>query len=57
MNKIFQPFFTTKRKGTGLGLAIIKRLIEQHEGAIGVENNSDGGATFTISFPQTRNCL
>jgi signal transduction histidine kinase len=57
MTKIFQPFFTTKRKGTGLGLAIIKRLIEQHEGAIGVENNPDGGATFTISFPQTRNGL
>jgi signal transduction histidine kinase len=57
MNKIFQPFFTTKRKGTGLGLAIIKRLIEQHEGAIGVENNPNGGATFTISFPETRNGL
>jgi two-component system sensor histidine kinase AtoS len=57
MNKIFQPFFTTKRKGTGLGLAIIKRLIEQHEGAIGVENNPGGGATFTISFPETRNGL
>lgn len=57
MNKIFQPFFTTKRKGTGLGLAIIKRLIEQHEGAIEVGNNPDGGATFTISFPQTRNGL
>ncbi|SPP99907.1 putative Histidine kinase [Candidatus Sulfobium mesophilum] len=55
MNKIFQPFFTTKRKGTGLGLAIIKRLIEQHEGAIGVENNPEGGATFTVSFPETRN--
>lgn len=57
MNKIFQPFFTTKRKGTGLGLAIIKRLIEQHEGAIEVENNPGGGATFTISFPETRNGL
>jgi two-component system sensor histidine kinase AtoS len=55
MNKIFQPFFTTKRKGTGLGLAIIKRLIEQHEGSIWVENNPGGGATFTISFPETRN--
>ncbi len=56
MNKIFQPFFTTKRKGTGLGLAIIKRLIEQHEGSISVENNPEGGATFTVSFPEARNC-
>ncbi len=56
MKKIFQPFFTTKRKGTGLGLAIIKRLIEQHEGSIGVENNPQGGATFTIAFPEARNC-
>jgi len=57
MGKIFQPFYTTKRKGTGLGLAIIKRLIEQHEGMIWVENNVDGGATFTISFPEARNGL
>ncbi len=51
MDRLFQPFFTTKHHGTGLGLAIIKRLIEQHEGTITVANNPDQGAAFTISFP------
>lgn len=48
---IFKPFFTTKKKGTGLGLAICKRLIEQHNGAISVDNIPDGGVAFTITLP------
>lgn len=51
INRIFQPFFTTKPKGTGLGLAITKRLIEQHEGSISVENRQGGGVIFHIVFP------
>ena len=51
LEKIFQPFFTTKPKGTGLGLAISKQLIEQHGGTISGENNPDGGATFRIKIP------
>ncbi len=53
LEKIFNPFFTTKPQGTGLGLAITKRLIEQHHGGrIVVANNPEGkGVTFTISLP------
>lgn len=51
VDKIFQPFFTTKPKGTGLGLAITKRLVEQHGGSIHVTNNNDGGVSFTIHLP------
>jgi len=51
IDKIFQPFFTTKAKGTGLGLAITKRLIEQQEGGICVQNNPDRGVAFTITLP------
>jgi two-component system sensor histidine kinase AtoS len=51
IDKLFQPFFTTKPKGTGLGLAISKRLIEDHGGRISIEPNPGGGATFTISLP------
>jgi two-component system sensor histidine kinase AtoS len=51
MDKIFQPFFTTKPRGTGLGLAISKRLIEDHGGTIGIERNPAGGATFKIVLP------
>jgi len=51
LNKVFQPFFTTKPKGTGLGLAISKQLIEQHNGTIQAENGPPGGATFRIQIP------
>jgi two-component system sensor histidine kinase AtoS len=54
MDKIFQPFFTTKPKGTGLGLAISKRLIEDHGGRISVVQNAGGGVTFKISLPVTQ---
>ncbi len=53
LDKVFNPFFTTKSQGTGLGLAITKRLVEQHNGGtIAVACNPDGkGVTFTITFP------
>ena len=54
MNKIFQPFFTTKPKGTGLGLAISKRLIEDHGGRISIAQNPGGGAIFRIILPVTQ---
>jgi signal transduction histidine kinase len=51
INKVFQPFFTTKPKGTGLGLAISRQMIEQHEGTIAVANRPGGGVLFTILLP------
>lgn len=53
IDKIFNPFFTTKSNGTGLGLAVSKRLVEQHHGgSISVVNNPYGmGVTFTITLP------
>lgn len=51
VDKIFQPFFTTKPKGTGLGLAISKQLIEQHGGSITVAGNPSGGSVFRIHLP------
>lgn len=51
VDKIFQPFFTTKPHGTGLGLAITKRLIEQHGGSISVKNNHAKGVAFMITLP------
>ena len=50
---LFEPFETTKEfgAGTGLGLAISMKILEEHQGRITVENNDDGGATFTVILP------
>lgn len=54
MERIFQPFFTTKSKGTGLGLAICKQLIEQQGGSIHAGNVPAGGAMFSIVLPHLK---
>ena len=51
ISSIFEPFFTTRENGTGLGLAIVKQLIDSHEGSARAKNNSNHGATFTITLP------
>jgi signal transduction histidine kinase len=48
LDKIFNPFFTTKETGTGLGLAIVHRIVEAHDGTISVRNGSNGGAEFEL---------
>ena len=50
-NRLFLPYFTTKRRGTGLGLAIVNRIIADHEGAIEVRDNVPQGTTFEIRLP------
>lgn len=54
LDKIFEPYFSTKETGTGLGLAIVKRVIERHDGSISVESLPDGGTTFTVELPLRR---
>ena len=49
--KIFQPFYSTKRKGTGLGLAIVKRLTDLLGGKIRFSSDEGVGTTFTICLP------
>jgi two-component system sensor histidine kinase HydH len=51
LDKIFDPYFTTKKKGTGLGLAIVYKIIEAHGGRINVESAADRGTTMTIRIP------
>jgi signal transduction histidine kinase len=52
MEKIFQPYFTTKEAGIGLGLAITERIIKEHGGRIVVESRPGVGTTFTVMLPK-----
>jgi signal transduction histidine kinase len=53
IEKIFQPYFTTKEAGIGLGLAITDRIIREHGGEIIVESTPGSGTRFTVLMPQT----
>jgi len=49
--RLFLPYFSTKRRGTGLGLAIVNRIIEDHHGSIRVEENEPMGTKFIVELP------
>ena len=49
--KLFLPYFSTKKRGTGLGLAIVRRIIDDHHGSIRVEENKPAGAKFLVELP------
>jgi len=49
--KVFEPFFSTKKQGTGLGLAIVKKILEAHGGGISLYSNPEGGVTFSVNLP------
>lgn len=52
--RLFLPYFSTKRSGTGLGLAIVNRIIAEHHGSIRVEENFPTGTKFVIELPVDR---
>ncbi|HZF37941.1 MAG TPA: ATP-binding protein [Blastocatellia bacterium] len=49
--RIFDPYFSTRKRGTGLGLAIVSRIVTEHQGRIRVQENSPRGAQFIIELP------
>jgi nitrogen fixation/metabolism regulation signal transduction histidine kinase len=49
--KLFLPYFSTKKRGTGLGLAIVSRVVEDHRGSIRVEENDPVGSRFVVELP------
>jgi nitrogen fixation/metabolism regulation signal transduction histidine kinase len=55
--RVFEPYVTTKKKGTGLGLPIVKKIIEEHEGIIHIENIKPHGAQISIILPAIEKML
>lgn len=51
VERVFEPYFTTKSEGTGLGLAIVKKIVLQHQGVVTLGPSSLGGAAFSIVLP------
>ena len=49
--KLFLPYYSTKRRGSGLGLAIVRRIIAEHGGTIDASDNEPTGTRFTIELP------
>jgi len=51
MERIFEPYYTTKENGTGLGLAIVMKIVTDHGGDVRVESEPGKGSVFTIVLP------
>jgi signal transduction histidine kinase len=54
IDKLFNPFFTTKETGTGLGLPVAHQIVTQMGGLLTAHRNPEGGMTFSIAFPLRR---
>jgi len=52
LDKIWEPFYTTKERGSGLGLAIVRRIVENHGGAVDVRSDARSGTQFSIRLPR-----
>jgi PAS domain S-box-containing protein len=52
LERIFEPFVTSRREGLGLGLAVTRTIVSLHQGVIGARNRSEGGASFVVSLPR-----
>ncbi len=51
IDRVFDPYTTSKSKGTGLGLAIVKKIVEEHNGRVWAENRREGGGCVVMQFP------
>ena len=51
IEKVFDPFFSTREEGTGLGLTIVHRIVDEHHGHIEVDSTPGEGTVFTVHLP------
>jgi two-component system nitrogen regulation sensor histidine kinase NtrY len=50
-DKLFLPYYSTKKRGSGLGLAIVRRIVAEHRGSIEVMDNAPHGTKFVVELP------
>ena len=50
-DKLFLPYYSTKKRGSGLGLAIVRRIIAEHGGSIDLSDNTPRGTRFAVELP------
>ncbi|MDR1747933.1 MAG: PAS domain S-box protein, partial [Spirochaetaceae bacterium] len=51
LERIFEPYYTTKANGTGLGLTMVYKIVQEHSGTVEVQSVPDEGTVFSITFP------
>lgn len=51
IERVFSPFFSTKKEGSGLGLSLTRRIVQDHGGSIAVQSKAGEGSTFTVRIP------
>ncbi len=54
LERVFEPFFTTRSSGSGLGLAVVKDIVDDHSGTIAIESTVGRGTTVTVTIPHTQ---
>ncbi|MDR1595453.1 MAG: PAS domain S-box protein [Puniceicoccales bacterium] len=57
LDKIFQPYFSTKKEGNGLGMMIIERILRDHGATIGVSSTENVGTKISVNFPRKDKCM